>query len=74
MYNKGKYNQAVTESVRKLRSSPNDTESQNILVQSYPKAVNTALREIDNALQSNSVTRYDVVIDRYEQMNRLVLC
>ena len=30
-----------------------------------------ALREIDNALQSNSVTRYDIVIDRYEQLNRL---
>ena len=71
LYNKGKYNQAVSEAVRKLRSSPNDMESQNILTQSYPMAVNMALREIDNALQSNSVTRYDIVIDRYEQLNRL---
>ena len=71
LYNKGKYNQAVTESIRKLRSSPSDVESQNILVQSYPMAVNAALREINIALQSNSVTRYDVVIDRYEQLNRL---
>ena len=71
LYNKGKYNQAVTESVRKLRSSPNDTESQNILLQSYPTAVSMALREINNALQSNSVTRYDVVISRYEQLNHL---
>ena len=71
LYNKGKYSQAVTESVRKLRSSPNDAESQNILVQSYPMAVSTALREINNALQSNNVTRYDVVISRYELLNRL---
>ena len=71
LYNKGKYNQAVTESIRKLRSSPNDAKSQTILVQSYQMAVSTALREINIALQSNSVTRYDVVIDRYEQLNRL---
>ena len=71
LYNKGKYSQAVIESVRKLRSSPNDAESQTILVQSYPMAVNMALREINNALQSNSVTRYDIVIDRYELLNRL---
>ena len=71
LYNKGKYSQAVTESVRKLRSSPNDAESQNILVQSYPMAVSKAMREINNALQSNNVNRYDEVINRYELLNRL---
>ena len=71
LYNKGKYDRAVTESVRKLRSSPDDAKNQNILLQSYPQAVNAALREIENALQSNSVTRYDVVISRYELLNRL---
>ena len=71
LYNKGKYSQAVTESVRKLRSSPNDAENQNILVQSYPMAVDMALREINNALQSNNITRYDIVISRYELLNRL---
>ena len=71
LYNKGEYSQVVTESIRKLRSSPNDAESQNILVQSYPMAVSTALREINNALQSNNVTRYDVVINRYELLNHL---
>ena len=71
LYNKGNYSQAVAESVRKLRSSPGDTKSQNTLVQSYPAAVKMALREIDNALQSNSVTRYDIVISRYELLNSL---
>ena len=71
LYNEGKYSRAVTESIRKLRSSPNDAENQKILQQAYPMAVSTALREINNALQSNSVTRYDVVISCYEQLNRL---
>ena len=71
LYNSGKYAEAVTKSVAKLRSSPNDKESQNILVQSYPMAVNMATRDINNAMQSNNVTKYDVVINRYEQLNRL---
>ena len=49
MYNQGKYNQAVSESVRKLRSSPNDAESRDILVQSYPMAVSSAIREINRS-------------------------
>ena len=71
LYNKGKYSQAVTEAIRKLRSSPNDAESQNMLVKAYPMAVSTALREIDNAKQSNIVERYDVIVSRYELLNRL---
>lgn len=71
MYNKGRYDQAVTKAVDKLRSSPDHAESQRTLKQAYPLAVETALRDINNALQGNSVTKYDVVINRYEQLNRL---
>jgi hypothetical protein len=71
LYNSGKYSQAVSKAVAKLRSSPGHSESQNTLVKSYPLAVNTAKRDITNALQSNSVTKYDVVINRYEQLNRM---
>jgi len=34
-------------------------------------AVQMAKRDINNALQSNNITRYDVVINRYEQLNRM---
>jgi len=71
LYNSGKYDQAVTKAVAKLRSSPDHVESQHILVQSYPLAVQNALRNINNALQSNNVTKYDIVINQYEQLNRL---
>ena len=71
LYNKGKYEQAVSKAISKLRSSPDHRESQDILVQSYSMAVQTALRDINNALQSNNVTRYDIVINRYEQLNFL---
>lgn len=71
LYNKGKYDQAVSKAVAKLRSSPNHAESQRTLTQAYPMAIDMALRDINNALQGNNVTKYDVVINRYEQMNRL---
>jgi hypothetical protein len=71
LYNKGNYYQAAYEAVRKLRSSPDNKENQDILVKAYPMAVQMALRDANNALQSNSVTRYDIVISSYEQMNRL---
>jgi len=71
LYNSGKYDEAVTKAVAKLRSSPDHTDSQNTLLQAYPMAVNTALRDINNAMQSNNVTKYDIVISRYELLNRL---
>ena len=71
LYNSGKYYQAASEAVHKLRSSPDKKENQDILLQAYPKALQMALRNIDNALQSNNVTRYDIVISQYEQMNNL---
>ena len=71
LYNKGNYYQATIDVIGKLRSSPNKTEHQDILVKSYPMAVETALRNINNVLQSNSVNKYDVVINQYEQLNRM---
>ena len=69
LYKQGNYERAVTESVRKLRLSPNKTKHQDVLVQAYPMAVQMAKRDINNALKSNNVSRYDVVIKRYEQLN-----
>ena len=54
MYKKGNYESAVTESIRKLRSSPNKAKHQNVLLQAYPMAVQMAKRyvvsKIDEAL------------------------
>jgi tetratricopeptide (TPR) repeat protein len=71
LYNSGRYEQAVIGAVRKLRSSPDNKENQGILLNAYPMAVQSALRNINNALQSNNVTKYDVVINQYEQLNNL---
>ena len=71
LYRSGNYHQAVIEAVRKLRSSPDNKKSQDALVLAYPMAVKMSMREIHNASQSNSVTRYDVIIRQYEQLNRL---
>jgi len=71
LYKQGNYESAVIEAVRKLRSSPNKAKHQNVLVQAYPMAVQMAKRDINIALQSNSVSRYDVIINRYERLNRM---
>jgi len=71
LFKSGNYERAVLESVRKLRSSPDKAKHQDVLVQAYPMAVQMALRDINNALQSNNVRRFDVVISRYEQLNRM---
>ena len=71
LYNHGNYYQAATDAVRKLRSSPDKKENQDILVRAYPMALELAMREINNVLQTNNVTKYDVVINQYERLNRL---
>jgi hypothetical protein len=67
----GDYYTATIQAVNKLRSSPNNQDAQNALLDAYPLAVRTALREIDNSLIGNNILKYDVVVSQYEQLNRL---
>jgi hypothetical protein len=67
----GDYYTATIQAVSKLRSSPNNQDAQNALLDAYPLAVTTALRAIDNALTSNNPLKYDVVVTQYNQLNRL---
>ena len=70
-YKHGDYYKACLESIDRLRSNPKSTKSQNVLTSAYPLAQKTALREIDNALLSNTPDKYDVLVVQYERLNQL---
>jgi hypothetical protein len=70
-YKHGDYYKACLESIDRLRSNPKSDKSQSVLVNSYPLALKTAQREIDNALIANQPDKYDVVVYQYEKMNQL---
>lgn len=70
-YKHGDYYKACLESIDRLRSNPKSDKSQSVLLNSYPLALKTAQREIDNALIANQPDKYDVVVYQYEKMNQL---
>jgi hypothetical protein len=70
-YKHGDYYKACLESIDRLRSNPKSTKSQNVLTSAYPLAQKTALREIDNALLSNTPDKYDELVIQYERLNLL---
>jgi len=70
-YKRGDYYKACLESIDRLRSNPKSSKSQSVLINAYPLAQKTALREIDNALLVNAADRYDVLVVQYERLNQL---
>jgi len=70
-YKRGDYYQACLESIDRLRANPKNKTSQNVLIQAYPLAQTTALREIDNALLANGTNKYEVQVYQYERLNQL---
>ncbi|MDR1414481.1 MAG: hypothetical protein LBI96_01610 [Odoribacteraceae bacterium] len=70
-YKRGDYYQATLESINKLRSSPDKTDAQDILLLSYPLAVKASLREVDKAMTMNVDSKYDAVVAQYERLNQL---
>lgn len=63
LYKQGKYYPATLAAIKKLRSKPDDVETQQILKQSYNSAVENSLRTI-NSLQHNPdpVKYYNIVV------------
>ena len=70
-YKHGDYYKACLESIDRLRSNPQSSKSQSVLVTAYPLAKKTALREIDNALLANQPDKYDILVFQYERLNQL---
>lgn len=70
-YKRGDYFKACIESIDRLRSNPKSKKSQSVLLKSYPMALKTAERDIDNALLTNGPEKYDVLVYQYERINQL---
>jgi hypothetical protein len=70
-YQHGDYYKACSEAIERLRANPKSTKSQTVLMNSYPLAQKTAMREIDNANLANDDDRFDRLVYQYERLNQL---
>ena len=71
LYKKGNYYQAVIESVKKLRSKPDNEKAKMALKLSYPLAKQNAERTISNLSRSTGVQKHYAIIKQYEELNRM---
>lgn len=70
-YRKGDYYKATIEAIDRLRSKPDNSKAQTILLNAYPMAQKTALREIENALQRDDLNKYDILVYQYSRLNNI---
>ena len=67
----GDYYTATLTAVSRLRAQPKHQKSQQVLLQAYPLAKETALRNIQNILISNNPDKYALIVDKYLALNEL---
>lgn len=70
-YKKGDYYKAAFDAVDKLRTSPGSDKAQYVLSKTYPLALETAQRDIENARLENTPNNYENVVYHYERLNQL---
>ena len=70
-YEKGNYYDSVMRSVEKLRKSPNNKNSQEVLANAYPQAVNTFMDKLENEDQANVDFKFTKAAGTYRQLNSM---
>ena len=70
-FQRGDYFLAIMEAVNQLRSSPNNKNAQEALVQAYPLAKENSLRKIKNAMAANLPDKYSITADEYLALNEI---
>ncbi len=68
---KGDYYSAITKSVERLKSDPDNNKAIKVLEDGYPLALEWSQEEIDIALTSNSAFKWEGAINQMEQVNRM---
>jgi hypothetical protein len=68
---KGDYFSAITKSVERLKSDPDNKKAIKVLEDGYPLAIEWSQEEIDLALSSNSAFKWEGAINQMEQVNRM---
>ena len=71
MFQRGDYYAAVMESVRQLKSSPENQKQQQVLLQAYPLAKESGLRAIRNAMTMGLANKYCTIADEYIALNQM---
>jgi hypothetical protein len=70
-YKHGDYYQAVLTAVERLRSSPENKKSKEVLSLSYQAAVDFLEQDAQNQIASNANFKYKAVVANYERINNL---
>jgi hypothetical protein len=70
-YKRGDYYSAVMEAVERLRSSPNNKKSKDVLTLSYQPAVDYLNTDAQNQLASNATLKWKTVVQDYQKINTL---
>ncbi len=70
-YDQGDYEQAVRLSVTKLKEDPDNRNARRVLVQAYPKAVETNLAEVRAFAELNDPLRWEPITRAYNRLNVL---
>lgn len=68
---KGDYFSAITKSVERLKSDPDNKKAIKVLVDGYPLALEWSQEEIDRVLSSNSGFKWEGAINQMEAVNRM---
>lgn len=69
--NKGNYDKAIQQSVKKLRKSPNNKKAQKTLLNAYNLAVKTKIEEINRLKSSSDVFKWERIVDIYSNLNHI---
>lgn len=68
---KGDYFSAISKSVERLKSDPDNKKAVKVLEDGYPLALEWSQEEIDLALSSNAAFKWEGAINQMEQVNRM---
>ena len=68
---KGDYFSAITKSVERLKSDPDNKKAIKVLEDGYPLSLEWSQEEIDLALSSNSAFKWEGAINQMEQVNHM---
>jgi hypothetical protein len=70
-YKRGDYYGAVLEAVDRLRSSPNNRKSKDVLTLSYQAAIDYLVTDAQNQIASNAGLKWKAVVQDYQKINTL---
>lgn len=70
-FESGNYYGSVMQSVKKLRKSPNNKKSREVLSQAYPMAVDYYLSQVTRMKQSQDRFKNGQIVDSYKMLNNM---